>query len=238
MSTQPLPNPPEETSTSLTTVPKFGGSLLATDEDYGLTPCEKKEVDTYNQMLVILGPAGGSIQMCPGNQDGLDEQDKCPHAAKCPLLRMGKAVAEKMCIIELTLVQERFGSWAKELNVDPLDVPESDRISISDLTWMDVQEQRCLNILAKAGGEEARLMVTNPKELDPNTLLPVAWEKLLHPVVERLDQIISARRLIMKDLMITREQKWKVARAEGNGSGNDISSQQSARADKLRKPQV
>jgi hypothetical protein len=35
--------------------------------------------------------------------------------------------------------------------------------------------------------------------------------------------------------MLTPEQKWKKAKAEGKGTGKDISSLQSANADKLRK---
>jgi len=231
------PSLPEETSSNLPAViPKFAGSLLATGADYGLTVEEKAEVDAYQKTMEILGPAGGGILMCPGNQDGIDEQDKCPHSAKCPLLRMQKAVPDKLCLFELQMTQERFGGWCRELETDPVTIDESDRVNVSDLVWLDVQQHRCLNILSKnSGGEETRLLVTNPKEVHPETFQPIAWEKKLHPVVERLSQIISERRLILRDLLLTREQKWKVARAEGKGSGKDIASQQSSRADKLRK---
>jgi hypothetical protein len=240
MAKPPLPPPSsEETSPHLPVKsPPPLGSLLATEADYGLTVEEQKEVTAYQKTMAILGPAGGAILVCPGNQDDIDEQDKCPHSAKCPLLRMHKAVPDKLCMFELQMTQDRFGAWCQELEADPIEIKESERVSVSDLVWLDVQQHRCLNILSKnSGGEETRLLVTNPKEVHPETFQPIAWEKKLHPVVERLTQIISERRLILKDLLLTREAKWKVARAEGKGSGKDLASRQSSRADKLRKLQ-
>lgn len=229
MSTLPVSSP--ETAIQIT--PKVASSLVATSQDYGLTVVEQQEVDSFNKSMFILGPAAGAILICPGNQDALDEQDKCPHSAKCPLLRMHKAVPDKLCLIELRLTEERFGGWCKELEVEPDNIPESERVSISDLVWIDIQETRALSIISK--GEEARLTATNPKEVHPETFVPIAWEKVIHPVVERLDQLLSSRQSILKQLMLTRELKWKKAMAEGKGSGNDLSTQQAARADKVRR---
>lgn len=230
MSTSNLLPLPGGSDPSLITTSVKG--LLATDEDLGLTVAEQSELDYYQNALNILGPAAGSVLVCPGNQLNIAEEDKCPYASKCPLLRMQKAPEDKMCPIERKLIEERFGSWCRELEADPASLKESDRVAVSDLCWLDLQEQRCLHILAR--GEEARLTVTNPKDVHPETFLPVSWEKVIHPNVELLVQLQTQRRMILKDWMLTPEQVWKKAKAEGKGSGKDISSTQAARADRLR----
>jgi hypothetical protein len=214
--------------------PKFNvTSLIASDADLGLTVDERQALESYQTAMLVLGPAAGSVLLCPGNQDNLDEQDRCPYSAKCPLLRMGKAPENKLCPLEMKVTEERFGAWCRELGKEPGQLDESDRSAVSDLVWIDLQEQRCLHIVAK--GEEARLTVINPKDVHPETLQPVSWERVIHPNVELLAQLQTQRRIILKDWMLTPEQKWKVARAEGKGSGKDIASQQSAKADKLRR---
>jgi hypothetical protein len=207
-------------------------SLLVSDEDLGLTAEETQELAFYQTALTILGPAAGSVLMCPGNQLNVADEDRCPYSSKCPLLRMGKAPENRMCPIERKLVEDRFNSWCRELGTEALTILESDRVAVSDLTWIDLKEQRCLHILSK--GEEARLTVTNPKDVHPETLLPISWEKVIHPNMELLVVLQTQRRLILKDWMLTPEQKWKKAKAEGKGTGKDLSSLQSANADKLR----
>lgn len=219
---------------TLISTPKISVTdLIASDDDLNLTVEEQKILASYQMSLLVLGPAAGSVLLCPGNQENLADQDQCPYAAKCPLLRMKKAPANHLCPLEVKVTEERFGAWCRELGKEPSQLDESDRSAVSDLVWIDLQEQRCLHIIAK--GEEARLTVLNPKDVHPETLEPIAWERVIHPNVERLDQLITQRRMILKDWMLTPEQKWKIARAEGKGSGKDISSQQAARADKLRK---
>jgi hypothetical protein len=65
--------------------------------------------------------------------------------------------------------------------------------------------------------------------------LPLTWERVLHINAELLAQLGERRRMILKDWMLTPEQKWKIAKAEGKAKGNDIGTQQSIRGDKLRK---
>lgn len=117
-------------------------SLLGTQEDLKLTLDESKELVAFQRSLVILGPAGGSVMICPGNQIGVRPEDQCPYAAKCPLLRMQKAPASRMCPIERKIIEERFSAWAAEMGQDPLNLPESHRATISQLTYIDLQEQR------------------------------------------------------------------------------------------------
>lgn len=229
MSDDPKPCSPESQAL---TVPSTINGLLASDEDLNLTEPEAREFEAYQMGLRILGPAGGSVMVCPGNQDSFDEQDKCPYASKCPLLRMHKAPENKLCPIERAYIEERFSAWCEEIKRDPMHLKESERVTIADLTWIDLQANRCVHVLSR--GEEARLTVTNPKDVHPETFLPVSWEKVIHPNVERLDQLVNQRRMILKEWMLSPEQQWKRDKAENKGQGKALASAQSARADKLK----
>lgn len=217
--------------------PKIGTlSLVADLDDLNLTQEEREEVDAFNQVNVILGPAAGAALVCPGNQLDIPEHLKCPYAAKCPLLRMQKAPAHRLCPLEKSYIEERFSSWCQEIEADPLHLSETNRVAISDLVWIDVQINRCNNILS--AGENARLTHKNITEAvviegqtAPTTL---TWEYVIHSNAELLAALQERRRMILKDWMLTPQEKFKRDRALGLGKGNDISSQQSARADKLR----
>jgi hypothetical protein len=207
--------------------------------DLGLTPSEQVEFDSYQLSTAILGPAAGSVLLCPGNQVNTPPEARCPYWAKCPLRRMGKAPEDKLCPIELKIVEERFNAWCKEIDAEGMNLTESDRTVVSDLVWIDVQVQRCVNILAV--GEDARLMHTNVTEamlIDPDEApIPITYEKVLHIATQRLDQLLIQRRLLLKEWMLTPEQKFKIAKEIGSliGKNTDISSELSSKADVLRR---
>src|ERR1035441_7455980 len=137
-------------------------SILGTQAELGLTMDESKELVSFQRSLVILGPAGGAVMLCPGNQVGTPPEQRCPYAAKCPLLRADKAPADKMCPIERVITEERFSSWSRTVGQDPEYLTEDARATVSTLTYIDLQEQRCTNILST--GEAARLTQTNVTE--------------------------------------------------------------------------
>jgi hypothetical protein len=219
-------------------------SILGSTAEMDLTNEESMELLAFQRSLIILGPAGGAVLMCPGNQVNVRPEDRCPYAAKCPLLRAQKAPNGKLCPIERTITEQRFSSWARTVGQEPDDLTEDARATVSQLTYIDLQEQRCTNILSTA--EAARLTQTNVTEAinfsvtDANgnqtqEIIPLTWERVLHINAELLAQLQERRRMILKDWMLTPEQKWKIAKAEGKAKGNDIGTQQSARGDKLRK---
>lgn len=228
-----------------TVTPRFVfSSILGSNAELGLTQVEASELQAFQQSLLVLGPAGGSVLLCPGNQTDLRPEEKCPYAAKCPLLRANKAPAGKLCPIERALVEERFSSWCRTINQEPDQLTEDARAMVSTLTYIDLQEQRCTNILSS--GEAARLTQTNVTDAisfsamgdnggQTQEVLPLTWERVLHINAELLAQLQERRRMILKDWMLTPEQKWKIAKAEGKAKGNDIGMQQSLRGDKLRK---
>lgn len=206
--------------------------------DLGLTPEEAREMEAYQTSNEILGPAAGSVLICPGNQIGTPIDERCAYHAKCPLRRMGKAPRDKLCPVERNIVETRFTAWCKEIGQEPDNLSESDRSAVADLTWIDLQIQRCVHILSV--GEDARLMHKNVTEamlLDPaEPAVPITFEKVLHVATLRLDQLTTQRRMLLKEWMLTPEQKFKVAKETGAlNKGSDIGSEQANTADLLRK---
>ena len=108
-------------------------SLLGTADELGLTMDESKELASFQRSLVILGPAGGAVLLCPGNQVGVPTEQRCAYAAKCPLLRAGKAPADKLCPIERSITEERFSSWSRTIGQDPEYLTEDARSTVATL---------------------------------------------------------------------------------------------------------
>jgi hypothetical protein len=130
-------------------------------------------------------------------------------------------------------VATRFLAWAAEIGKNPSTVTETERTMVSDLTWIDLQELRCATVLSE--GENARMTHKNVKEVHPETGEHLAWEYVIHVNAQILVDLRTQRRMILKDWELTPEQKTKKARYEGRNKGLDLSSLQSARAEKLRR---
>ncbi len=171
--------------------------------------------------------------MCPGNQIGVADSSRCPYAAKCELLRLQKAPEGELCPIERELLLARFTGWCSTIAADPKALREDQRAVVSELTWIDIQEQRCTNILSR--GEASRLTQINVKDSNPETGDWISWERVIHSNSALLESLHTRKRMIMKEWMLTPEQKFKAAKALGKiGYGDDLSKQMSSRADKLR----
>lgn len=216
----------------ISTIPDLT-TLLPLSPLTDVTTEERARLEQFQTALIVLGqPAGGAL-VCPGNQIGVSDQNRCAYAAKCELLRVQKAPEGELCPIERELILSRFFGWCNTINVDPKQLREDQRAVVGELTWIDVQEQRCTNILSR--GEAARLTQMNIKDSNPETGEWISWERVIHSNAEMLDNLHTRRRMIMKEWMLTPEQKFKIAKAMGKlGSSDDLSRKQSARADKLR----
>jgi len=71
------------------------------------------------------------------------------HAARCPLAQMRKAPEGQYCPFEVDYVRVRFASWLDELGRTLDTLEASERSTIANLVYIDLQEQRCLAILSK-----------------------------------------------------------------------------------------
>jgi hypothetical protein len=198
-----------------------------------LTTKEKEKADQFQNALHILGPAAGGALVCPGNQETTPDDKKCPYSAKCVYLKAKKAPAGMICPIEGEEIENRFLGWCRELGKNPLSLTESERAFVSEVVWIAVQEYRCASIVSK--GEDARLYSIGVKEAHPDTLEPILWEKIIHVNLQLLELLSNKRRILLKDWMLTAEQKFKKDRASGNFKGKDLSVRQSALADRLVK---
>lgn len=208
-------------------------SLLPPPSLNGLTAAEGQALQLFQQSLVVLGQAAGGALVCPGNQVGVADSSRCPYAAKCELLRLEKAPQGELCPIEREILLARFKGWAETIGANIQVLREDQRAVISELTWIDIQEQRCTNILSR--GEASRLTQINVKDSNPETGEWISWERVIHSNSMLLESLHTRKRMIMKEWMLTPEQKFKAAKAMGKlGSGDDLGRTLSARADKLR----
>lgn len=206
--------------------------LLPSTNPSILTKEEEEDAERLNTAFRILGPAAGGALICPGNQEYTSEDEKCPYSSKCTLLKAKKAPQGELCPIEIDIIGSQFTDWVKQLERTAFDLSASERVFVSELVWLAVQEQRCSAIISK--GTAAKLTQLNPKEVHPETLDPITWEKVIHSNVLRLDQISLNRSRLLKEWMLTPEQKAKQARWEGKSKNTDQSSKQSKVADKVR----
>lgn len=198
-----------------------------------LTNAETQRHQQFMTALIQIGQAAGGALVCPGNQVGVADSSRCPYAAKCELLRVQKAPAGELCPIEREIILARFYGWCDTLNVEPKNLREDQRAVVSELVWLDVQDQRCTNILSR--GEAARLSQINVKDSNPETGEWISWERVIHTNSVLQDQIHNKRRMIMREWMLTPQEKFKAAKALGKlGQGDDLGKRMSARADKLR----
>jgi hypothetical protein len=197
-----------------------------------LTEAEKEEASRFQNAINILGPAAGGALVCPGNQESVPEEDRCPYSAKCVMLKARKAPRGQLCPIEAQHIAELFKNWVEELEKTTMTLSASERVFIAELVWLGVQEQRCSSIVSK--GKAAQLVQINPKEVHPETLDPITWEKVIHANILRLDQISLHRSRLLKEWMLTPEQKAKQARWDGKSKNTDQSSKQSLVAGKIR----
>jgi hypothetical protein len=235
-----VPNPPVASDggpepVALTTLPAGFDpfQLLPEAIPENLDPAVHMRASLTQQALVVLGPAGGAVTTCPGNQVGIEAHQRCPLAPKCEMLKAMQAPIGQLCPLERNFVATRFLAWAAEIGKTPATVTETERVMVSDLTWIDLQELRCATILSE--GETARMVHKNVKEVHPETGEHLAWEYVVHVNAQILVDLRTQRRMILKDWELTPEQKTKKARYEGRNKGNDLSSLQSARADRLRR---
>lgn len=219
-------------------------SLLSPEPIPQITEQVRARMQQTQEALIVLGPAGGAVTVCPGNQDtpeflnsaaarGLSVSEiRCPLFTKCDLAKNRMAPAGHLCPYERDYVLQRFAAWCEQIGKNPNNITEVERVTVSELTWIDLQELRCSTILSS--GEDARLSQLSVKEVNPTNGAYLAWEKMIHVNAQLLDQLLTRRRLILKDWELTPEMQTRKRKVDGKGKGLDLSSQTSARADRLR----
>jgi len=186
-----------------------------------LTPEESSRIQSYVEARLVMGAAAGAIMIC---------SIECPRISLCPLAAIHKAPPGHPCPIEVHYAKERFGRWAQEIGADPDHLGETERIAVGQLAGVDVQEQRCLDIVAV--GEDARLTQKSVKDCDVNGQ-PIAWEVMIHQNLQLVELLHQRRRAILRDWELTPEMQSKKTRGMIKNI-TDLASRSTDNADKLR----
>jgi hypothetical protein len=118
-----------------------------------------------------------------------------------------------------------------ELERTPDTLAESERVAISQLVYLDLQESRCLQKLSMA--DSALMKSRSVKDIDLETGQPVCWEDVIHINRQIITNIIQERRGILKDFELTPEMKTKRKKVEGRSGGSDLATKQSENRRKL-----
>ena len=207
---------------SQSTVERF--ALLLPTGAIDLTIEEKQKIQTYQEARLVLGSAGVAPMRCAG--------DACPIANTCPLVKIKKAPIGEMCPFEANYVVERFSGWMTELVKTEATITETDRSSIAQLVVIDLQEQRCLAIMSE--GKAASMTDLSVKEVDLQTGEALSYEKIVHANMQILQELRTARRMILDDMERTEKSKTRRLKTLQGKTGKDLATRQSANADKVR----
>ena len=206
----------------LSTVERF--ALLLPTGHIDLTTEEHQKVQTYQEARLVLGSAGVAPMRCAG--------ETCPIANTCPLVKIKKAPIGEICPFEANYVVERFTGWMAELNRTEETISETDRSSIAQLVVIDLQEQRCLSIMAE--GKAASMTDLAVKEVDLQTGEALSYEKIVHANMQIIQELRTARRMILDDMERTERAKTRKLKTLQGKTGKDLATRQSANADRVR----
>jgi hypothetical protein len=155
----------------------------------------------------------------------------CPVAETCPLQQIHKAPLGKLCPLEANYVIERFSGWMLELDKTEATLSETERSSISQLVTIDLQEHRCVKIMSL--GKAASMTDLSVKEIDLQTGEALSYEKIVHANQQIIQELRTARRMLLDDMERSEKAKTRKLRIQ-QSTGKDLSSRQSANADKIR----
>lgn len=183
-----------------------------------LTPEEQKKVQVFQEARLVLGSAGVAPMRCAG--------EHCPVANTCPLMKMTppKPPLGEICPFEANYVVERFVGWMRELEKEEATMTETERSSIAQLVVIDLQEQRCLTIMSE--GKAASMTDMSVKEVDLQTGEALSYEKIVHANMQIIQELRTARRMILDDMERTERAKTRKLKTQGK-MGKDLASRQS-----------
>jgi len=198
-------------------------ALLLPIAELKLSEAEARRVQTYQQARLILGAAGASPMICSAG---------CPLIATCPLAAVKKHPLKQLCPMEANYVTQRFLEWLHEFDRTPETLSASERATVSTLVGLDVEELRCRSILAMA--ENAALTSLSVRDVDAESGEPISYEQIIHQNAVRITEIVTMRRMLLKDYELTPEQRTRKAKWLGLKSGDDLSSRQTDLMDKIK----
>jgi len=193
--------------------------------DVALPDEQRTVVSREQQARLILGPCAQAAMVCSGKQ--------CPIAFQCRLVKLGKAPEGERCPFEVNYIAERFASWLRDVDKDLDSLTEPERLTISNLVELDVEELRIRTILSHY--ERAKLTAQVVRDVDVETGQPLCWEDIIDPLATRLNEIATARRMLLKDFELTPEMQTRRKKVLGIHAEDDLASRQTRITDQVRK---
>lgn len=137
------------------------------------------------------------------------EGSRCPFAQSCPLEKEGLAPVGRACPIEMSIVQQFFYDYVKELDVD---VERMVEVSIvRDLVDQEVQHMRKTWLLS-----QEHFIQENVVGIDDQG--NVITKKELHQAVEYEDRILKRKERLRNALLATREAKAKAGQSQADSA--------------------
>lgn len=207
--------------TAISTQDRLASLLPTATSD--LTTAELTTLRVYQEARLVLGSAGAAVMTCAG--------EHCPIQLTCPLMKIHKAPVGDLCPFEANYIVERFAGWMRELDRTEATMSETDRSSISQLVTMDLQEQRCLQIMSI--GKAASMVDVAVKEVDLQTNQPLSYENIVHANMQIIQEIRTARRMLLDDMERSEKARTRKAKWLPGHAGRDLSTRQSVNADKI-----
>jgi hypothetical protein len=129
----------------------------------------------------------------------LCKAEKCPYAAVCPLVQMGKAPEGERCPMEIAMILKKYEEYSDEFGIDERNVV--DMGLVKDLIDYDIQVFRAENKIAVQGDfvEDVVITVTEGGE--------AITAPQLSKATEYKDKIMTKRFKILELMNSTRKDK-------------------------------
>lgn len=184
---------------------------------------EVQNVSIFLEARTILGPSSAIALVCATD---------CPFRHKCPLYAIDKAPFGTLCPFEASYVTDRFSAWMRDFAVTEATMTETERVIISSLVVLDIQELRLLSILSQSSRANMTTLVVRDSDIE--THMPIAYETVVAPETQLRRDIHEQRIRILNDYNLTPAAKAKAMKAMMLRRGGDMASRQSANADLIR----
>jgi hypothetical protein len=200
-------------------------SRLLPIRNINLSSAETESVGIFIEARSVLGPSSAVAMVC---------QTDCPIRHKCPLFNAvpNKAPFGSLCPFEAAYTADRFGAWMKEFGVSGLTMTETERIVISSLVVLDIQELRLLSIMAQTSRASMTSRVVRDSDVETHTA--IAYEDVIAPEAQLRRDLHEQRIKILNDFNLTPAAKAKAMKAMSLRRGSDLANRQSADADLIR----
>lgn len=192
--------------------------------NYSDTELTEQESEKLSHTLKRLSAGSSSFILlnCKGH--------KCPFAARCPLVQMGKSLEKPSgkaplgqdCVLEASLLRDSIASYLNEYQVDPSNFTEVN--IVTELAEIEVSLWRINMQLSES--ENALFVIDQTIAIDPSTGDKITQQQV-SPLFEQKQKLATRKSKLMKLMVGDRQEKYKKEAALKQKPDSDASSQMS-----------